>query len=174
MHLLLGPPALSGRGSRSLCRPCLLFPRMWVLRERNRAQEGLRPAWNPECTNLFPALVMVSPARPGNIPGAEHLALGCLCLEPAVSAQPRLGSVRWASLAKSISSQPPSSCSHNDTSATTSSILVHMEPNMAVSTLRAGSGQTPTPLLQTVIRYLAACLSECLMRIFMHFAVVSG
>ena len=28
--------------------------------------------WNPECTNLFPALVMVSPAKPWNIPGAEH------------------------------------------------------------------------------------------------------
>lgn len=62
---------------------------------------GLRPAWNPECTNLFPALVMVSPARPGTFLEPSTV-LGRLCLEPAVSAQPGLGSVRWVSLAKSI------------------------------------------------------------------------
>lgn len=33
---------------------------------------GLWPVWNSECTNLFPALVMVSPAPPRKIPGAEH------------------------------------------------------------------------------------------------------
>lgn len=60
---------------------------------------GLRPVWNPECTNLFPALVMVSPARPGTFLEPSSVS-GYLFLEPAVSAQPRFGSVRWVSLAK--------------------------------------------------------------------------
>ncbi|TNN65839.1 hypothetical protein EYF80_023991 [Liparis tanakae] len=60
-----------------------------------------------------------------NIPGAERLALGCLRLEPAVSARPRLGSVR-ASLHD-----------RNDTSPTTSSIPGHGDSDMAVLTLRS-------------------------------------
>ena len=57
--------------------------------------------WNPECANLFPALVMVSPVRPGTFLEPSTVS-GFLCLEPAVSAQPGLGSVRWVSLAESI------------------------------------------------------------------------
>lgn len=84
---------------------------------------GLRPVWNSECSNLFPALVMVSPARPRTFL-EQSMVLGRRCLEPAVSAQTGIGSVRWVSLAESIPNHP---CRHYDTSTTTSFILVNMD-----------------------------------------------
>lgn len=65
------------------------------------------------------------------------------------------------------------SCSRNDASPTTSSILVNMESNMVMLTLLASFSQTLTHLIHAVMWYISVCLSECLMRIFMHFTVVS-
>lgn len=50
-------------------------------------------------------------------------------LEPAVSAQPWFGLMRWLSLAA-----PPSlSCGHNDASPTTSSILVNLDRGVSIT-----------------------------------------
>ena len=120
-QVLLGSAPMSGWGSRSL--RCRVSPVPTHVGLERPGSGGLRPAWNPECTNLFPALVMVSPARPGTFLEPSSVQ-GCLCLEPAVSARPGgLGSVRWVSLAECFS------CSGNDTSPTTSSIPVNMESN---------------------------------------------
>lgn len=97
-----GPPGMCTDVWMGVLLPLLLhllFPTHASLERLNSG--GLRPVWNPECTNLFPALVMVSPANPGTFLESSTVH-GCLCLEPAVSAQPDLGSVRWVSLAKSI------------------------------------------------------------------------
>lgn len=55
------------------------------------------------------------------------MVLARRCLEPAVSAQSGIGSVRWVSLAQSIPNHP---CRHYDTSTTTSFILVNMDSSM--------------------------------------------
>lgn len=87
------PPGISADvGVGVLASPLLhlLFPHVGLEKPGSR---GLRPAWNPECTNLLPALVMVSPAKPGTFLESNT--------GPAVSAQPGLGSLWWVSLAKS-------------------------------------------------------------------------
>lgn len=67
---------------------------------------GSQPVWSSKYINLFPALV--SPTRSRTFL-ERSVVSGGRCLEPAVSAQPGIGSVRWVSLAKTIppSFQPP-------------------------------------------------------------------
>lgn len=53
------------------------------------------------------------------------------CLEPAVSAQPGIGSVRWVSLKKKKKEMFPTTLvAHSGTSSSTSFILVNIESGM--------------------------------------------
>lgn len=62
--------------------------------------------WNPECTNLLPALVMVSPAKPGTF--LENLVWvsvpGTSCVS---TARPRFGPVGFSGKEHTPASQAP-------------------------------------------------------------------
>lgn len=114
-QVLLESGLMSESGSRSLhCTS----PVPTHVALRGLGSGGLWLVWNPECTNLFPALVLLSPLRPGSV---LELSTISACTKPAVSAQTRLGSVQWHS------DRGFPSSNHTDTSGSSSSILINLE-----------------------------------------------
>lgn len=103
---------------------CLPFPHMWVW--RGWAQEVCGRCGAQSALIYFLHLLWFLQQGPEHSWSWARCWAVCPCLEPAVSAQPGLSSVRWVSLARSV---PPVltttfSCRRNDTSAATSSILI--------------------------------------------------
>lgn len=134
----------------------LLFPHIWVW--RGRTQEVCGRCGTQSALIYFLHLLWFLQQGP------EHSWSQAWCW--AVRAWNQLcqhsrgfGSVRWVSLAKSIlpTFTTTLSCSHNDTSTTTSSILVNVESNMVMLTSLASFCQTLTHLIRAVMWYFAVC-----------------